>query len=105
MNHYKIAPHTLQALLEQVGQSSTITLSIRTPQQIPLKFSLDVERGESRTLFTIRIEGEHHTLTLLNDQQTARKLADFIEEITNGSIDASDGEPLPVSGIPAAHAV
>lgn len=95
MSKFKLDNRTLQLLNAQVNLSETFNHTLRsTPQREALAFRLKVERSTTDTLFTVELGSERHTLTLQNEKKMHLKLADFIEEIANGPIDASNTADL-----------
>lgn len=99
MNVFKLDNRTLQLLNAQVSLSETFVHTIRSaPKREAMTFRLKVDRGQTDTLFTVELGSERHTLTLDNGPKTHLKLADFIEEIANGTSDLGgvvDLNPLP----------
>ena len=88
MNLFKLDNRTLQLLNAQVNLSETFVHTIRSaPKREAMTFRLKVDRGQTDTLFTVELGSERHTLTLDNGPKTHLKLADFIEEIANGTSD------------------
>ncbi|AZD84923.1 hypothetical protein C4K14_2089 [Pseudomonas chlororaphis subsp. aureofaciens] len=95
MSKYKLDNRTLTLLQAQVNLTETFSHTLRsTPRRDVLSFRLKVERSKSDTLFTVEPGSERHTLTLSNEKKMHLKLADFIEEIVNGSFDASSSADL-----------
>jgi hypothetical protein len=100
MSLFKIDNRTLRLLGAQVNLSETFNHVLRTTaQREVLPFRLQVDRAPATSTFTIEIGRERHSLVLQNDKKTHLKLADFIEEIANGS--ALMAAPLAL-GIPHA---
>jgi len=99
MNVFKLDNRTLQLLNAQVNLNETFVHTIRSaPKREAMTFRLKVDRGQTDTLFTVELGSERHTLTLDNGPKTHLKLADFIEEIANGTSDLGDVvdlKPLP----------
>jgi hypothetical protein len=95
MNKFKLDNRTLQLLNAQVNLSGTFNHVLRSPpKRESLAFRLKVERNASDTLFVIEPGSERHTLTLPNEKKMHLKLADFIEEIINGPLDATSTADL-----------
>jgi len=95
MTKYKIDNRTLQLLNAQVNLTETFNHVLRTtPKRECLAFRLRAERGTLDSTFVIELGNERHTLTLTNDKKMHLKLADFIEEIANGSLDPSSTTDL-----------
>jgi len=96
MSKFKLDNRALQLLNAQVNLSGTFNHVIRTaaPKRETLAFRLKVERNASDTLFVVEPGSERHTLTLPNEKKMHLKLADFIEEIVNGPLDASNTADL-----------
>ncbi|MDG6398699.1 hypothetical protein QCD79_01705 [Pseudomonas quasicaspiana] len=94
MNKFTLDDRTLLLLKAQANLSETFNHTLRSPQSEALSFTLKVDRNKTDTLFTIEVENEKHTLTLKNAPKAHLKLADFIEEIVNGSNDASTATHL-----------
>jgi len=91
MIKYKIDNRTLQLLNAQVNLTETFNHVLRTaPKRECLVFRLKAERGTLESTFVVELGSERHTLTLQNDKKMHLKLADFIEEIANGPLDASN---------------
>jgi len=91
MSKFKLDNRALQLLNAQVNLSGTFNHVLRSaaPKRETLAFRLKVERNTSDTLFVVEPGGERHTLTLPNERKMHLKLADFIEEIVNGPLDAN----------------
>ncbi|WP_460063589.1 hypothetical protein [Pseudomonas sp. S2_H08] len=95
MIKFKIDNRTLQLLNAQVNLTETFNHVLRTaPKRECLAFRLNAERGTTESTFVVELGSERHTLTLQNDKKMHLKLADFIEEIANGSFDASNTSDL-----------
>lgn len=91
MNKFKIDDRTLQLLNAQVNLTETFSHVLRTATKREcLAFRLRVERGTKESTFVVELGNERHTLTLQKNRKMHLKLADFIEEIANGPIDASN---------------
>ncbi|SDU56500.1 hypothetical protein [Pseudomonas mandelii] len=95
MSKFKFDNRALQLLNAQVNLSGTFNHVLRSaPKREALAFRLKVERNVSDTLFVVEPGSERHTLTLPNEKKMHLKLADFIEEIVNGTIDVSNAADL-----------
>lgn len=95
MSKFKLDNRALQLLNAQVNLSGTFNHVLRSaPKREAIAFRLKVEHNASDTLFVVEPGSERHTLTLQNEKKMHLKLADFIEEIFNGSFDASDTADL-----------
>ena len=95
MNQFKLDNRTLQLLNAQVNLSGTFNHVLRSaPKREAVPFRLKVERNASDTLFVIEPGSDRHTLTLPNEKKMHLKLADFIEEIINGPLDATSTADL-----------
>lgn len=90
MNKYKIDNRTLVLLKAQVCLTETFNHLLRAESQRPaMPFRLNVEHRKADTHFTVELGSERHTLTLINSKKMHLQLADFIEDIVNGSADPS----------------
>lgn len=95
MSKFKFDNRALQLLNAQVNLSGTFNHVLRSdPKREAVPFRLKVERNASDTLFVIEPGSERHTLTLPNEKKMHLKLADFIEEIINGPLDATSTADL-----------
>jgi hypothetical protein len=95
MSKFKFDNRALQLLNAQVNLSGTFNHVLRSdPKREAVPFRLRVERNASNTLFVIEPGSERHTLTLPNEKKMHLKLADFIEEIINGPLDATSTADL-----------
>lgn len=95
MTKFKLDNRTLQLLNAQVNLTGTFNHVLRSaPKREALAFRLKVERSTTTTHFTIELGSERHSLTLKNEKKMHLKLADFVEEIANGPVDASNTADL-----------
>ena len=92
MSRFSLADKNLRLLAAQVNLNGTFHHSCSFKNaNLPLIFVLQVERCSSSTLFTVVAGDEKHSLTVHNpDKGTHLVLADFIESITNGRMDAAE---------------
>ena len=92
MSRFSLADKNLRLLAAQVNLNGTFHHSCSFKNaNLPLIFVLQVERSSSSTLFTVVAGDEKHSLTVHNpDKGTYLVLADFIESITNGRMDAAE---------------
>ncbi|MGR4042793.1 hypothetical protein [Pseudomonas sp. 910_21] len=97
MSRFSVDNRTLQLLKAQVNLSETFNHTLRnSPKRTALRFRLNVDRGPAESSFVVELGNERHTLTLANDKKTHLKLADFIEDVANGTIDhTAQLQPLP----------
>jgi hypothetical protein len=90
MSKFKLDNRALQLLNAQVNLTETFNHVLRSaPKREALSFRLKVERSTSDTQFIVELGSERHSLTLKNEKKMHLKLADFIEEISNGPVDPS----------------
>lgn len=86
MIQFKIDSRTLRLLSAQANLAGTYTHKLRAAEpRRNLTFHLHVERNKTQTQFTVEVSRERHSLILPNSKNIHLKLADFIEEVANGS--------------------
>lgn len=100
MKKLKLDEQSLQLLQAQANLSGEFHHTLRARQGADMPFRLTVDRSPPSVAFTVHMGTQRHSIELPINAAMHRKLANFIEEIANGSADDPALIDAPVSMIP-----